>query len=237
MRPNSFLNWLRWTAVLPATAITYLAVSVGMLVIGVNFLKGEIIHDPPGTYEVSSHFFWDWFLYPLVSVPRTAVAEAEALIGPTIGRSGYRTMPEFDAAVGAKYQRLVDQGYADTMDLVGRGLVKNDPMVIGSRVDSIARTGMRRWLANVEGIQEGPGRIIQINRRLYNPAGTGAYRIPDVYIPGARSVYDATIAEKTISLPQSIDFRAFSGGGNVTIVRPSTLVTPGAQGSYGLYFP
>jgi hypothetical protein len=164
------------------------------------------------------------------------VAEAEGFIGPTIGRSGYRTMGEFDAGVGAKYQQLVDQGYADTMYRVGQGLVKNDRMVIGSEVDAYARTGMRRWLANAEGIQEGPGRIIQINRRLYNPAGTG-YRIPDVYVPGARSVYDATIAEKTISLPQTIDFRGFSGGGNVTIVRPSTLVTPGAQGSYGLYFP
>jgi hypothetical protein len=164
------------------------------------------------------------------------MVEAEGFIGPTIGRSGYRTLAEFDAAVGAKYQQLVNEGYADTMDLVGRGLVKNDPMVIGSRVDSIVRTGMRDWLSSVEGIQEGPGRIIQINRRLYNPAGTG-YRIPDVYIPGAGSIYDATIAEKTISLRQTIDFRAFSGGGNVTIVRPSTLVTPGAQGSYGLYFP
>jgi hypothetical protein len=173
----------------------------------------------------------------LVSIPRTAVAEAEGFIGPTIGRSGYRTMAEFDAAVGAKYQQLVDQGYAQTMRLVARGVVKNDPMSIGSRVDSIARTGMRDWLSSVEGIQEGAGRIIQINRRLYDPAGTGAFRIPDVHIPGARSIYDATIAEKTISLPQTIGFRAFSGGGNVTIVRPSTLVTPGAEGSYGLYFP
>lgn len=123
------------------------------------------------------------------------------------------------------------------MDLVARGLVKNDPTAIGSRVDSIARTGMRDWLMNVEGIQEGPGQIIQVNRRLYDPAGSGAYRIPDVYVPGVRSIFDATIAEKTISLPQTIDFRAFFGGGNVTIVRPSTLVTPGAQGSYGLRFP
>ena len=171
-----------------------------------------------------------------MSVPRTAAAGAEGFIGPTIGRSGYRTMAEFDAAVGAKYQQLVDQGYANTMDLVARGLVENDPMVIGSKVDVYARAGMRDWLLQVEGIQEGPGRIIQINRRLYNPAGAG-YRIPDVYVPGARSVYDATIAEKTVSLPQTIDFRAFSGGGNVTIVRPSTPVTPGARGSYGLYFP
>jgi hypothetical protein len=121
------------------------------------------------------------------------------------------------------------------MDQVGRGLVRNNRTVIGSRVDSIARAGMRDWLLQVEGIEEGAGRIIQVNRRLYNLTGAG-YRIPDVYIPGARSVYDATIAEKTISSPQAIDFRVFSGGGNVTIVRSSTLVTPGAQGSYGLSF-
>ncbi len=109
-------------------------------------------------------------------------------------------MAEFDAAVGAKCQQLVDQGYAQTMKRVGQGLVKNERMVIGSEVDSAARQGMRDWLRSVEGIQEGPGRIVQINRRLYDPTGTGAFRIPDVYVPGARSVYDATIAEKTISL-------------------------------------
>jgi hypothetical protein len=70
-------------------------------------------------------------------------------------------------------------------------------MIIGSPVDLIARTGMRDWLSITEGIQEGPGRIIQI----CDPAGTGAYCIPHVYIPGASSVYDATIAEKGISLP------------------------------------
>ena len=145
-------------------------------------------------------------------------------------------MAEFDSAVGARYQQLVDQGYADTMDLVRQGLVENDPMVIGGRVDSIARTGLRDWLSNVEGIDEGPGQIIQVNRRLYDPAGSGAYRIPDVYIPGAQSIYDATIAEKGIFLPQTIDFNAFSGGANITIIRPSTLVTPGATGSYGLHF-
>ncbi len=32
------------------------------------------------------------------------------------------------------------------VDLVAQGLVKNDPMVIASRVDLIARAGMRDWL-------------------------------------------------------------------------------------------
>ena len=77
----------------------------------------------------------------------------------------------------------------------------------------------------------------QVNRRLYDPAGSGAYRIPDVYIPGANAIFDGTIAEKTNLLQQTIDFNSFSGGGNVTIIRPSGLVTNGIQGSYGLYFP
>ena len=167
---------------------------------------------------------------------QTAV-ESQGFMGPTIGRSGYRTAAEFDAAVGAKYQQLVDEGYADTMKLVSQGLVKNDQLVIGSRVDAYARGRMRRWLAGAEDIQEGRGRLIQVNRRLYDPAGSGTFRIPDIYISATQTTYDATIAEKTNMMAQTKDFYTFSGSGNVTIVRPSTLVTPGAQGSYGLIFP
>jgi hypothetical protein len=67
--------------------------------------------------------------------------------------------------------------------------------------------------------------------------GSGAYRIPDVYIRGAGSIFDGTIAQKTAFMPQTIDFNGFSLGGNVTIVRPNQLVTNGIQGSYGLHFP
>jgi hypothetical protein len=165
------------------------------------------------------------------------VASANEFVGPTIGRSGYGTMDEFRDAVAAKYQELYDQGYAVTTKRVGQGLVKNDPMAIGSEVDTFARSGLRDWALNVEGIQEGPGRILQINRRLYDPTGSGAFRVPDVYIRGAGSIFDGTIAEKTRDLPQSVDFHGFSGGGSVTIVRPSAVVTPNAQGSYSLYFP
>jgi hypothetical protein len=139
--------------------------------------------------------------------------------------------------VAAKYQQLYDQGYALTTNRVAQGLVANDPMAIGADVDAFARQGLRRWLANAEGIEEGGGNIIQVNRRLYDPTGSGAYRIPDVYIPGANTIFDGTIAYKTNLLDQTIDFNAFSGGGHVTIIRPSGLVTNGVQGSYGLYFP
>ncbi len=213
------------------------AVQAGAVnIFNVDPRTGEIIGEV--TNSVAGIGGTAWAGYRLAALQSGgALADAAEVFGPGIGRSGYSTTAEFDAAVGGKYQQLVDRGYADTMDLVARGLVKNDPTVIGSRVDSIARTGLRDWLRNVEEIQEGPGQIIQVNRRLYNLVGTGAYRIPDVYIPGARSIYDATIADKSIVLPQTIAFRIFSGGGNITIIRPSTLVTPFAKGSYGLYFP
>jgi hypothetical protein len=90
---------------------------------------------------------------------------------------------------------------------------------------------MRRWLAR-EDIAEGPGQVIQINRWLRDPAGSGAYRIPDVRIPSANIVFDGTIGWKSTTTPQIIDFRGFSGGNNVMIVRPTQL-----GGSHGLVFP
>jgi hypothetical protein len=117
--------------------------------------------------------------------------------GPWIGRSGYRTAAAFSEGVASKYQQLYDQGYASTMALVSQRMVANDPLIIGSRVDAFARYQLRDWLSNFEGIEEGPGKIIQANRRLYDPLGSGAYRIPDVYILGAGDIFDGTIAEKT----------------------------------------
>lgn len=139
----------------------------------------------------------------------------------------------------ARYQQLYDQGYAVTMNRVNQGLVANNATAIGSEVDSFARTGLRDWLLNTEGIQEGPGQIIAVNRRLYDPLGSGAYRIPDVYIPGTQSILDGTIGFKTNAWQQTIGFHNFSGGGNVTIVRPTQMPVPVTQppGSYGLFFP
>jgi len=95
-----------------------------------------------------------------LGVAGATVVEGGTFIGPTIGRSGYRTMAEFDAAVGAKYQQFVNQGYAGTMDLVRQGVVRNNPTAIGREVDTFARTSLRDWLRNTEGIPEGPGQII-----------------------------------------------------------------------------
>jgi hypothetical protein len=163
------------------------------------------------------------------------VASTKATPAVSIGNSGYQSIGDFTDAVTAKYQALYDQHYANTMQLVDSGELPNDRLIVGNRVDTLAREGLRNWLANVEAIDEGPGQIIQVNRRLYDPAGSGAYRVPDVHIPGSKTILDGSLSFKTRAIPQIKDFRTFSGGANTTIIRPATAPYSGVEGSYGIF--
>lgn len=140
-------------------------------------------------------------------------------------------MGEFRDATFMRYQQFYDRADVIVQRQVAAGRIANDPMVIGGRMDKIARDRLTGWL-NSEGITNtGPGGIIQVNRRLYSAAGS-SYRVPDVRIRGANIIFDGTIANSPIKsglTPQIIDFRAFSGGSNVVIVRPTRL-----GGSYGI---
>jgi hypothetical protein len=51
------------------------------------------------------------------------------------------------------------------------------------------------WLSS-DGVSEGPGRIVEVNCWLLDPAGSGAYRIPDVRISNANIIFDGTIGWK-----------------------------------------
>lgn len=148
----------------------------------------------------------------------------------SIGNSGYRSIGEFSDVVTTKYQSLYDEGYTIASQNASQGLIANTARAIGSDTDAFARVGLRDWLRNVEGIDEGPGAIIQVNRRLYDPSGSGAYRVPDVYIPGSKTILDGSISFKTGSSPQVIDFEKFSGNAKTTIIAPSGL----PWGSYGI---
>jgi len=159
-----------------------------------------------------------------VSVPGSAPAAG-------IGRSKFPTIQDFADAVTVKYQQLYDQGHALVSQRVAQGLIADNRTIIGAEIDVFARQGLRRWLANAEGIVEGRGKIISVNRRLYDPAGTGLYRQPDVYIPGAGLILDGSIMRKTVTMPQIVDFRSYSTGANVTIIRPML-----EGGSYSFLF-
>jgi hypothetical protein len=130
----------------------------------------------------------------------------------------------------------VDEGYARADQALQSGKLQvpagvPEKTVLGQFTDDYARVGMKDWLAD-EGIDEGAGQLIQVNRYLYDPAGTGAYRIPDVSIPGANQIYDATLGLKSWSTPQVRGFYQYSNGSAITIVRPTQL-----GGSYSVLVP
>jgi len=160
----------------------------------------------------------------------TPVAESNTLIG----NSGFRGVGEFTDAVTTKYQTLYDEHYAGTMQLVSRDLIPNDPLIIGKRTDALARVDLRDWLENIEGIKEGRGQIIQVNRRLYDPLGSGNYRMPDVYIPESQTILDGSLQFKTNTMAQITDYQAFSRGAKVIIIRPSGAPSVRVAGSYGI---
>ena len=157
-------------------------------------------------------------------------------VGPTTGKSGYLSMNELSDAAYVKYQGFVDQGYTNAVQDLKDGVFKIRPgvsenTVLGARTDIFARVNMNRWLAG-EGISEGANSMVQVNRYLRDPAGSSAYRILDLSIPGANQIYDASLANKSWSLPQVQGFYNYSGGSRITIVRPTA--NP-AGGSYSLY--
>lgn len=157
------------------------------------------------------------------------VAESDVLIG----NSGFRSVGEFTNAATTKYQALYDEGYASTMERVNQGLLPNDPLLIGNKTDSLARVGLRDWLKSEE-IGEGPGQVIQVNRRLYDPLGSGNYRVPDVYIPDSQTILDGSLQFKNSMTSQIADYHSFSGGARIIVVRPSSAPEGWASGSYGI---
>ncbi|HEY7853078.1 MAG TPA: hypothetical protein VIB82_08885, partial [Caulobacteraceae bacterium] len=110
---------------------------------------------------------------------------------------------------------------------------------IGGRLDGLARDGIRQFVED-EGVREGSGELIQINRRLPDPDGSGASRFPDIYIPKAGVIFDGSLAPKFASSLQIADFGRFSGGAKTSIVRPSSLPPKdlggggSIMGSYGI---
>jgi len=73
-----------------------------------------------------------------------------------------------------------------------------------------------------EGIAEGPGADVLVNRWLRDPSGSGRYRIPDIMLRQSGRILEGTIGDKAMTDPQIKDFRTYSGGFKVEIVRPQT---------------
>lgn len=67
-----------------------------------------------------------------------------------------------------------------------------------------------------------------MNRWLRDPSGSGLYVRPDVRIPAAGRIYDATVGYKAYDSTQIVRFGQYSGGDLITVVRPNPL------GSYSI---
>jgi hypothetical protein len=163
------------------------------------------------------------------------VGDPAATFANPIGTSGFQTQGEFAEAVFQRYQQYIDEAYAIFEPQVRAGIRVPPAGVsrntyLGHLIDADARRRLRTWLA-AEGITEGPGQVIQVNRRLAD-AITTRYRIPDIRIPGAQVILDGSLELKTIQSAQIRDFGLFSGGDGIIVVRPTQL-----GGSYGLVFP
>ena len=152
----------------------------------------------------------------------TNLAEASnnAFVGPTIGRSGFKTWEEFNAEAYKRYQQYVDEAHAAAKQADADGLLRgNRNTRVGNVVDQRSRARMRAWLES-EGIPEGPGELVQLNRWLRDPSGSGLYVRPDFQSPGL--IMDATVGKKPPGTKQ-LERNAEYSGNPTTVVRPTEL--------------
>jgi hypothetical protein len=80
-----------------------------------------------------------------------------------------------------------------------------------------------RLFAQAQG--HGPD-LVRVNQRLYLEGTSGPYRIPDLYFPQSRTIFDGTLGTKTLQTRQIIDFRTATGN------RPVGIVNPGAPDGF-----
>jgi RHS repeat-associated protein len=129
-----------------------------------------------------------------------------------------------DQIIINNYQRYYSEAWTKVVNDFNKGKITIPPKmkwrtVLGQHTDSIARNRLLKFLER-EGIPEGPGTDVLVNRWLRDPSGSGKYRIPDLRLNTTGTILDGTIGGKTMSSPQIQDFIQFSGGDKVIIIRP-----------------
>jgi hypothetical protein len=164
------------------------------------------------------------------------VRAMEEFVGPRLGRSGFALASEFAEASLYRLQQFADDAYAALPAAEARGLLPGSPRLHletrrGLFFDEAVRSDYLRWLKS-EGLSEGNGLMIQSNRWLRDPLGTGLYTKPDYRIPGAGVIFDTSLAWKSATDTQVLRFGTFSQGDKVVIIRPHGLPSSDYSGSY-----
>lgn len=73
---------------------------------------------------------------------------------------------------------------------------------LGNLTDKLVRNDLRMSLSQ-DGMTEGAGQSIQVNRNVYDPNGSGAYVRPDLHLRDEGVIFDGTIGSpKPLSATQ-----------------------------------
>ena len=116
-----------------------------------------------------------------------------------------------------------EDAYAAGTRLESNGLLRGNANTrLGDYVDRTSARDLKAYLRSV-GVSEGSGSLVQMNRFLRDPEGTGLYVRPDVRIPAANRIFDATVGFKPYNSTQITRFGQYSGGDYITIVRPGAV--------------
>ncbi|RYD83069.1 MAG: RHS repeat-associated core domain-containing protein [Verrucomicrobiaceae bacterium] len=147
------------------------------------------------------------------------------LAGRTSSSPGISMVLHRDQIIMNNYQRYYNDAWSRVVPIFNSGEITipcglNWKTVLGQKVDKAARERLLNYLRR-ERIPEGPGTDVLVNRWLRDPAGSGAYRIPDLRLIQTRKILDGTIGEKTLTMPQAVDFYNFSGGFDIFFVKPT----------------
>jgi hypothetical protein len=125
----------------------------------------------------------------------------------------------------AMYQQFYNEAWQKTVQAFVAGDINISTgqklmTVLGQRTDAAVRMAMNNWVS-AEGLSD----QVIINRRLYDPLGSGRYGIPDVYVPSENLILEGTIGTKTMNTPQIQNFLNWTGG-RVQIINPTIVPQP-----------
>jgi RHS repeat-associated protein len=155
---------------------------------------------------------------------RGIAAESEGLETTLVRRA--LPAASMDDVIAANYQRYINEAAEAVVNQFNRGEIKipagqSWQVALGQRIDAAARGRLLDFLKE-QGVAEGPGTDVLVNRRLMDPSGSGRYRIPDLRLIKSRRILDGTIGSKTLDGSQAQEFETFSGGDTVELVRPQS---------------
>ena len=229
-----FLTGARVVATASADAISG-AAALGRLIVSPEARQAfaanvrSFLQDPAGNlsraFDAWTSKAWHEQLEDVYKVFQGGAAGI-GLAGKAKGLFAVRVLDEF-ASLGPNTQRVLSayqNAYNDAAaavwgDLAAGNITKpgglNFNTWAGNRIDAVARDEMLTF-KQINGI----GDLI-VNQRLYVPGGKKGYRIPDLMVPGERTIIDGTIGNKSLTTPQIQDFFASGKVDRVILVAPN----------------